>query len=480
MRTRFLCATGMMGVLASPALALADAPALAMADAPAADAPPPGDGGLREIIVTAQHRSENIQRTPIAITALSGATLRDEAKNTIAAAISATPAVVIQGNANGAQIYVRGVGSNGDSQVGDAAVNLNIDGVYQQETEVPTSLMFDVDRVEVLRGPQGTLYGRNANAGAINVLTADPSLAGPSGYATLQAGNYDAIHSEAAVNLPLGSSLALRGAFASERHSGYLSNGNDDADVKAGRLKLLYKPGSALRVVLAGDYLHNAGNGLGTVDAPLSGHAPWYSTKPTGYLRVDAWNVRGQVDYTTAAANLTLLASHSFFSKDEANVLVGTPGVGDHRTGRQDSVELRAASPDRSAIKWVAGLYYLSGMERRQAAAEPVSFALEAATDPEMRDAGTSSWAAFANVTVPLAHAIRLTGGLRYTGDEKSARFYYANAALGTAYSSTRWSSLTYKAELEADLSAASMAYAQVSSGFKAGGYGQQFPVATY
>jgi iron complex outermembrane recepter protein len=477
MRTLFLCATGMISVLAVPAAALAAADAQS---APAADAPPSADSGLKEIIVTAQRHSENVQHAAVAITALSGSALRDEAKNSIAAAIQTAPSVVIQGNANGAQIYVRGVGSNADSQVGDSAVNLNVDGVYQQETEVPTSLMFDVDRIEVLRGPQGTLYGRNSTAGAINVITTDPSLDRLGGYATLQGGNYAGIHSEAAVNVPVSDTVAVRGAFASERHDGYLSNGNDDADIKAGRLKLLYKPSSDLRVVVAGDYMHSDGHDVGTVVAPLSSHSPWDSDKPQGYLRIDAWNVRAQADYTTNVTDLTLLASHSFFSKDEASVLLGLPGAGDHRTGRQDSVEFRAASPAESAIKWVGGLYYYNGMEWRQTVAEPVSYELEAAGDPEMRAAGTSSWAAFANITVPVAEHVRATGGLRYTDDEKSARYFYSDASEGTIYSSKHWHSLTYKGEIEADLAQSSLLYAEISSGFKAGGYVQQYPVVTY
>jgi iron complex outermembrane receptor protein len=442
---------------------------------------------LGDIVVTAQKRSESAQRAAVSITALSGDSLVAAAKNTVSAALADVPAVAIQGNANGAQIYVRGVGSNADSQLGDPAVNLNVDGVYQQETEVPTSLMFDVNRVEVLRGPQGTLYGRNATAGAINIITQDPVLGQSNGYATLQGGNYGAIHSEAAINTPLGDELAARASFASERHDGYLSNGNNDADMIAGRLKLLYQPTSQLRMVIAGDYLHSTGNDIGSVEAPLSGHPAWQSDKATGYLDLTAWNLRGTADYDAGWANLSVLAAHNGFVKGEDSELLSGPsfappsGVADHRIGRQDSVELRASSPAASAVKWVAGLYYLHDLEVRQVVASYISIGAQPASDPELRNATTRSLAGFANVTVPLSASLRATGGIRYTHDEKAAGFVYTDGS-GTpdAHASQSWNSVTYKGELEADLGPHSLAYAQVSSGFKAGGFAQQFPAASY
>ncbi|HZV09694.1 MAG TPA: TonB-dependent receptor plug domain-containing protein, partial [Novosphingobium sp.] len=203
-------------LLSSIALSALLLPALARAEAPA-PTPAPANG-LGEIIVTAQHRSESLQKAAVSVTAVSGDLLRASASNSAAAAIANVAAVQIQGNTNGAQIYIRGVGSNADSQLGDPAVNLNVDGVYQQETEVPTSLIFDVNRVEVLRGPQGTLYGRNATAGAVNIVTTDPEPGKLGGYAMLQGGNYAAIHSEAALNLPISADWTARAAFASDKH----------------------------------------------------------------------------------------------------------------------------------------------------------------------------------------------------------------------------------------------------------------------
>ena len=474
MRRILLCAVATAAVHSQPAMAQ-DTTAKPQAGLP-------GD-----IVVTAQKRSETAQRAAVSITALSGAGLVAAAKNTVSAALADVPAVAIQGSANGAQIYVRGVGSNADAQLGDPAVNLNVDGVYQQETEVPTSLMFDVNRVEVLRGPQGTLYGRNATAGAVNIITQDPVLGRLDGYGTLQGGNYAALHSEAAVNVPLSDTLAARASFASERHDGYLSNGNDDANMLAGRLKLLYQPSSQLRVLVAGDYLHSDGHDIGSVEAPLASHPAWYSNKAPGYLNLTAWNVQGSADYDAGWADLSVLGAHNGFVKGEDSELLAGPSfappsaVADHRIGRQDSLELRAASPAASSIKWVAGLYYLHDLEVRQVVGSYISIAAQPASDPELRNATTRSLAAFANVTVPLAAGLRATGGLRYTHDEKGAGFVYTdNSGTADAHAAQSWDSVTYKGELEADIGAHSLAYAQVSSGFKAGGFAQQFPAASY
>lgn len=436
--------------------------------------------GLGEIVVTAQRRAESSQKAALSITALRGEELREAAKDTVASAIRDVPAVVVQGNSNGAQIYVRGVGSNADSQLGDAAVNLNVDGVYQQETEVPTMLMFDVARVEVLRGPQGTLYGRNATAGAINIVTQDPNFDHVGGFATLQGGNFGNIHSEAALNLPVATDVALRASFASEDHEGYLSNGNNDAHVRAGRLKLLARPTEKLKISLAGDYLHSFGNGQSSVEAPLASHPAYTSTTPKGYLRLTAWNVRGQADYDFDFATLTTQLSHNDFAKNDANVLLSPVGISSRREGRQESAELRLSSKPNSPVKWVAGAYFLNNLEYMRATSLPVSFPTVAAGDPELRNARTRSYALFSNVTVPLADHLRATAGLRYTKDRKSAEFFCAAACTGVVSAATTWGSVTYKAGLEADLASQSLVYAQVSSGFKAGGYAQQFPAGTY
>lgn len=170
---------------------------------------------LEEVIVTAQRREESLQKTPISITAISGADLLAREVTSIDSALRDVPGVVIQGNANGGGVYIRGIGSGQDSAIGGPAVNLNFDGIYQQQPELPMASIYDLERVEVLRGPQGTLYGRNATAGSINIITANPQdhfeAAG-----TVGLGNYNLLHTEGMVNVPLNDAIAVRAAMSSQ------------------------------------------------------------------------------------------------------------------------------------------------------------------------------------------------------------------------------------------------------------------------
>jgi len=439
-----------------------------------------GSSGLEVVVVTAERRSENLQHAALSITALSGDEIADTGKVSLDTALSGVAAVRIQGASNGAQIYIRGVGSNADSQLGDPAVNLNFDGIYQAETEAAMAGLYDVQRIEVLRGPQGTLYGRNATAGAVNVVTNDPTH-DLGGYVNIQGGNYAALTTEAAGNIPLTENAALRIAFSSQRHDGYLSNGNDDLNSTSGRLKLLVEPVEHLRMLFAGEYTHIRDNGFGTVEAPLSKSDPYASSNPAGYRAINAWSAHTQIDYGLDWATLTLEAGHNDFVKDEANVLLAGPSVPDHRTGSQNTVEIRAASADSSRVKWVGGLYYLNDDEFKSWVPSFINVAPIPPSNPELRFAGTQSYATFANVTVPLTEWLRVTGGIRYTHDKKTATYVYTDGS-GTpnVNAADTWDSVTYKGEVEADLTANSLAYAQVSSGFKAGGFAQQFPAGAY
>ena len=232
-------------------------------------APAPADAALEEVVVTAQRREENVQRTAIAITAISGQDIVKRGDTSLDAVLAATPSVQIQGNSSGAQVYVRGIGSNNDPVYGNPAVNLNIDGVYQQQPAAVTGGMYDIARVEVLRGPQGTLYGRNATGGSINVITNDPSD-GFAGSGSIQLGNYSQKRVEGMVNAPVTDTLAVRVAFTSERRDGYLSNGDSDADSIAARLKILYKPSDDLRLLVGASYIDEKGSPQGSVPAPIS------------------------------------------------------------------------------------------------------------------------------------------------------------------------------------------------------------------
>jgi iron complex outermembrane receptor protein len=439
-----------------------------------------GSGGLEEIVVTAQRREESLQKTPLSIAVITGAELQAREVRSIDSALHDVPGVVVQGSANGGGIYIRGIGSGQDSAIGGPAVNLNFDGVYQQQPEVPMGSIYDLERIEVLRGPQGTLYGRNASAGSINIITANPrdrfEAAGSVGF-----GNYDSLHTEGMVNVPVSDAVAIRAAMSSDRHRGYIEpSGYDDADNTGGRVKVLIKPTDAVSLLVAGDYLHIGGVGNGGVDS-LSLHPQdaWYSTAPTGIMDLTSWRTYGELDWNVGVGTLTVQPAHQKFRKFDNNVIINTPPATTSTAGIvdevQDTVEARLASAADSKATWVVGLYYLnSSLDLPPFTASRISLPASPQTFPYLRGNEATSSAGFAQLTYPVLEWLRATGGVRYTQDKKTALDQTSAAGAITRFHGS-WNSFTYKAGLEADLRPGSMMYANVSTGFKAGGIDQGF-----
>jgi iron complex outermembrane receptor protein len=390
------------------------------------------------------------------------------------------PGVVIQGNANGGAVYIRGIGSGQDQAIGGPAVNLNIDGIYQQQPEVPLSSIYDIERIEVLRGPQGTLYGRNATAGSINIITAAPKNFFEA-YGTVGFGNYNLRQAEGMVNVPVSDTVAVRAAVFTQRRDGYIQPSDyDDADTSSGRVKVLVKPNSDLSLLFGGDYLKIGGVGNGGVDSlALHPQDEWYSTAPTGVTDLKAWRIYGQFDYDLGFGTLTVVPAHQKFRKFDNNVIINTPPATTSSAGivdeTQNTAEVRLASAADSTLKWVVGAYYLdSELDLPPFQVSRIAVPASAQTFPYLRGNEVTSQAAFGQMTFPVLDWLRLTGGVRYTKDEKTALDQTTAAGAITRFDGS-WNSFTYKAGIEADVGLASMLYANISTGFKSGGIDQGF-----
>ncbi|MFT4077400.1 MAG: TonB-dependent receptor plug domain-containing protein [Asticcacaulis sp.] len=344
-------------------------PALAQAQS---DASTGIDGTV--VVVTAQKRSQSIQKTPISIAALSGDTLSKSGITDLNQAVVSVPSVQVQNTNMGATFYIRGIGSRGTG--GASPVSVHQDGIYQEQQDVTSATMADVKRIEVLRGPQGTLYGRNANGGTINIITNDPSLAGMSADAKLGFGNYNSRMGELSVNLPLSDTLALRLTGAATKHDGYLTNGLSDRDDSVARAKLLWKPNADFRLLLTVQNTSTNSNGPGDVLISDSVSNPWYADATnvftsvfTGdplfcspncqpYYHLNDTQYGLQADYDLGFAVLTATAGHETFKRNYLQVSAG--GLeGDNRAFEQSSYEVRLASQASSALQWVVGLYAL-------------------------------------------------------------------------------------------------------------------------
>ena len=185
----------------------------------------PGD-----IVVTAQRREQSLQDVSVAVTAVSTDRLTEAHVNNLQDLQTIVPSVNFGSDFNQAKIFIRGVGANTSTTGNSTGVALHVDGAYVARAEAQLTSLFDLERVEVLRGPQGTLYGRNATGGSINLITAKPTR-DFSGYARLTYGNYNAIVSEAAISGPITDTILFRIAGKTENHDGFGKNPVSGADV---------------------------------------------------------------------------------------------------------------------------------------------------------------------------------------------------------------------------------------------------------
>src|ERR1700677_244316 len=153
---------------------------------------------LQEVVITAEKRAENAQTTAIAITTISGDAIAAHAENQLDTTLRNVPSLQVQSTPQGGEIYIRGVGANGDSNFIDPSVALSFDGVYSGRSERLAAALYDINRIEVLRGPQGTIYGRDADGGAVNVISNGPVIGDSESRVNLQVGNFDLKHIDAA------------------------------------------------------------------------------------------------------------------------------------------------------------------------------------------------------------------------------------------------------------------------------------------
>lgn len=427
--------------------------------------------GMQDIIVTAERRESTIQKTPISIAAITGGDLNEKAIVNIDDALTQVVGTSIQGNANGAYIYIRGIGSSQDTNIGGPAVNLNFDGIYQQQTDAPLSAIYDVNRIEVLRGPQGTLYGRNATAGSINIITNNPRIGENSGSVRFLAGNYSALQAEAAANINLGGNAALRLAGLTNLHDGYLHpSGYNDANRKSIRAKLLVEPSPNVSILAAGEYIDIDENGTsGVLASDQANFGNYYAAQPTGEFLVNMKRAYIEAKIDMGFATLTVLPAYQRYEKLDDRLIVSVaPGVPVNIVNEtQKTFETRLASNAGSPLTWVVGFYYLNSDQDNPVPTStrtglPFNFgSIQAST--------TESYAGFAQSTFAITEAFRLTGGVRYTRDEKSL-----TARSGTT-GRANFNSFTYKAGAEFDLSPSSLMYANITTGFKAGGLDERF-----
>ena len=253
-----------LGILSACSVLALSIPAAALAQDGLAEDP----GSLGDIIVTAQRRSESLQNVPIAITVANADTLAAARVENISNIQAISPSVSFRATNNSAttaNLMIRGLGTIGNSRSFEGSVGVFIDGIYRTRAGAALQSFLDFDNVQVLRGPQGTLFGKNTTAGAILINSTAPSLQDRGGSFDFTYGNYDTLIARAAVNLPLSDKMAFRVAGIVSESEGFFTDATtrkslDDTHTKAVKAQFLVEPSDTLSIRLIGDYSRNTGN----------------------------------------------------------------------------------------------------------------------------------------------------------------------------------------------------------------------------
>ncbi len=407
--------------------------------------------GLADIVVTAQRRTETAQRAAIPISVVSGASLVSAGISQSNTLGSVVPALTVESVGPSTAFFVRGVGNFSVAVTSDPAVAFNVDGVYIGRNTSVTTTFFDLDRVEVLKGPQGTLYGRNATAGAINVLPTQPKLGVLSAEGGASYGNYKAFSADAAINVPIGQDGALRISGIVNDRGGFYSDGTSNDKSHALRVQMKANLTPDLTVRVSGDYAHLGGTGEGqTYFDTYSCTAPKACTvTPTGISRSDGnlsrasqafwtslptlsvagrdrdpfpavfqnsnfYGATGDIEWKTGAGALTLIPAVRFDHVRNLNPAGGLELSNDQKD-IQYSVEGRFAGKI-NLFDYTVGMYYFNERVNLHNGTVVGGSVLNL-QDPTK--VNTQSYAPFGRLTANLTHQLRLVGGLRYTHDSK-------------------------------------------------------------
>jgi iron complex outermembrane recepter protein len=408
----------------------------------------PSVDALEEVIVTAQRRSEDVQRAALNVDVISQQSLSLTGASRATDIGAMVPSLQISESGNSQQsLYLRSVGTFSANAYSDPAVSFNVDGVAIGRPSSMTGVLYDLRRVEVLKGPQGTLYGRNATGGAINVIPNPPKLGETSAEVALSVGNYASVHPEGSANFALGESSAARLAFTYNRHDGYQSDETGDARGYGARAQYLYKPGENLDIRLSVDFAHDGGRGpggtiialqdpftgavtasplsrnVGTIDprstALIAGQYSFISGRfyegIQGAPQTDNnfWGASSEINWHTPLGTLTVLPAYRHAKLDVFSTGFAF-GSNAFETDRQTSVEARLASEDSGLIRWLIGAYYFDERIRAN-----YQFNQQALSPIQDFDTGTKSNAGFLRLTLAPLDKFRISGGVRYTEDKK-------------------------------------------------------------
>lgn len=460
----------------------------------------------QDIIVTAQRRAQNLQDVPVTVTVFGAEEIQEARIQSVQDVVTRTPGLSFDVfPPSQPRLAVRGIGSSDKGAAGDPSSAVFLDEVYLGRPAAVAFDAFDLERIEVLKGPQGTLFGRNVVGGAVNVITRRPEPGHVDAQAEFTYGNYNRLDGAAFVNIPLGDRGAIRISGAYRSHDGYVNNplldrDVDDEDRLSGRFQFLAEPTDTLRVHFTVDATRDRASGpaqhvfdLDPEDPLSAGYTVDRDPKRTygsevGFQNRDTVGVRAEIAWDSPIATVTFLGSfrdldyrnsYDFDGNQPPANQVNISG-GEAERSELSSQEVRFSSLPDSRINWVVGLFhYHQDVVRQDVFTLDTPFVAPIPlTEIYDQDAQLDSVAVFGDVTVPLTDRFELVGGARYSRDDKTYRVRNTRSDVplrGDEFfdvtPSRAWDDVTWRGGVNFKPSEDHLFYALVSRGFKSGGF---------
>lgn len=468
-----------------------------------------------EVIVTAPRRPTNLQDTPIAMTVFTGDDLQSSTIHDVPELALRTPGLVIGNNRNTSipEIFIRGVGTVDFGVGSDLSVGFYVDDVYIGRPGAMFFDLYDTERIEILRGPQGTLYGRNTLGGAINIITNKPTDKFES-VQNLRLGNFDLIAVNGRLSGPIVRDEVLgKLSYSYIDRAGYNRNVYDgrrlaDAESYSGRSSLWLTPKGDISMLLTVDHTQDRPTAmvfkpvqtgmpvLSWPGAPTVADPPFNHVEPADTFKVNHDNpgsedrklfgISSNLTWATGSAILNSISAYRTFDiavdedSDGLSIQLGD-FVQDERQ-QQVSQEFRIRNDDDSQLKWLLGAFLFSEQSDDRHSILSQDFdrilgpGIYATTNTS--EVESQSYALYGETTYELTNSWSATAGVRYTYEAKeaeSARVVNSFAAFGQQDFETvdkdHWEAVTPKLGLQCELSDISLIFGTVSRGFKSGGF---------
>ena len=463
--------------------------------------------GLEEIVVTATRRETNLEKTPISISALSGAEIEEFHLVDLTDITRLTPSLnyIPRGGSEG-YLSLRGALIFDDSPGTEPAVSMYIDDVVRVSTADVQPDVYDIDRVEVLKGPQGTLFGRNSIGGVVALYTKDPTFK-TEGKAEITYGNNNLVEVQTVLNTPLiEDKLAARITLDDTSVSGNVKDIATGQELNgehqfSSRGKLLFMPTGDFKLVTSYDYLHKQGTHaewlLGNFEPSLVPGLTFNPEKtaqnPAGEEGQTNWGFTARADWTERMGTLTSITGYRHLNADDLKTLYPVDAFIYHTIehDNQFTEELRLASRVDQPLTWIAGVYYLHNKKSRPIDASvnylPGSFfELVAGGVPapllyqDIQNISTTSAAPFADAAYAITDKLKVDVGGRYTYQKKTGNVYL-NSTGGvlvgqnvSADQNASWSAFTPSATVSYQPTSDLLTYVTASRGFLSGGFNSQ------